>query len=405
MSSNLEELDKKKSANQHNVPLKRKGVIKLRKDASKKTIKLKPIKTFNQATTIQEPLAAGELSGNDNSNPVELDASREELEHTQVTKNQETNVDTYTVMKRNINEEMNQYREMQIKAIQEELRQLRETAKQEGYDAGYEEGKVVFQDYSKNLFNSINELGKSKKEDLDKKRDFTIDLSLAIAEHIIGHQIQKDEAVFETLFMNAIDKITEKDYVAITINPEDKSLLDSLREKFEDKFKDMQRLDVHTDTSMVSGGCTIETNLGFIDATVTSKLAILKQAIDEFHEKENEQITNIVEKEEPIQSAVAENSAQSADGDLAQEIEMDEIRELDNALNDDMEEIELDQEDVYQGEDSYEGAAIDDDDEEEEEEEEEEDEEEDDDEDDEDDDDLFAGLDLSDFDDTFDEFK
>ena len=41
MSSNLEELDQKKSANQHNVPLKRKGVIKLRKDASKKTIKLK----------------------------------------------------------------------------------------------------------------------------------------------------------------------------------------------------------------------------------------------------------------------------------------------------------------------------------------------------------------------------
>ena len=225
MSSNSEELDQKKSANKHNVPLKRKGVIKLRKDTAKKTIKLKPIKTFNQATTIQEPLSAGELSRDNNSN---TGASREELEHTQVTKNQETNVDTYTVMKRNINEEMNQYREMQIEAIQEELRQLRETANQKGYDAGYEEGKAVFQDYSENLFNSINELGQSKKEDLDKKRDFTIDLSLVIAEHIIGHQIQKDEVVFETLFMNAIDKITEKDYVAITINPEDKSLLDSL---------------------------------------------------------------------------------------------------------------------------------------------------------------------------------
>ena len=211
---------------------------------------------------------------------------------------------------------------------------------------------------------------------LDKKRDFTIDLSLAIAEHIIGHQIQKDEVVFETLFMNAIDKITEKDYVAITINPEDKSLLDSLREKFEDKFKDIQRLDVHTDTSMVSGGCTIETNLGFIDATVTSKLAILKQAIDEFHEKEDELITNIVEKEEPVQSAVEQNSDQSADSDLAQAIKTDEISELDNAENDDMEDIALDQEDVYQGEDSYEGAAIDDDEEEEEEEEEEDEEEE-----------------------------
>ena len=109
MSSNLEELDQKKSANQHNVPLKRKGVIKLRKDASKKTIKLKPIKTFNQETSIQEPLSAGELSGDNDNNPVELEASREELEHTQVTKKQETNVDTYTVMKRNINEEMNAF--------------------------------------------------------------------------------------------------------------------------------------------------------------------------------------------------------------------------------------------------------------------------------------------------------
>jgi len=385
MSNDLEQLEQQKAGNSHNIPLKHQGVIKAQSDITKGIVKLKPIKTFDSKPSIQEPLASVEKVDGFNKK-VEKEESQQE--ETMIDKQQasslieaEDQIDSYAVMKRNINEEMEQYRNIQIQSIQDELIELRASAKQEGYQDGYEEGKGLFQDYSEQLLASINDLGKNKREDIIKKRDFIIELSLSVAEHIVCQQIQKDDAIFDRLFLEAIEKITEKDYVVITINPDDKPLLDSLREKFEDKFKDIQRLDVRTDNKMISGGCTIDTNLGFIDATVTSKLAILKKAIDEFHEKEDMRELSDDNQESFLNLAI---------DNIAKE---DSIIENESTFaNDNSEEAEKE---VIEDSFVQEEVA---------EEEEEENEEEDLDDDDTEIEDLFDGLDLSDFDDTFDEF-
>ncbi len=388
MSNDLEQLEQQKAGNSHNIPLKHQGVIKAQSDITKGIVKLKPIKTFDSKPSIQEPLASVEKVDGFNKKVEKEELQQEE---TMIDKQQasslieaEDQIDSYAVMKRNINEEMEQYRNIQIQSIQDELIELRASAKQEGYQDGYEEGKGLFQDYSEQLLASINDLGKNKREDIIKKRDFIIELSLSVAEHIVCQQIQKDDAIFDRLFLEAIEKITEKDYVVITINPDDKPLLDSLREKFEDKFKDIQRLDVRTDNKMISGGCTIDTNLGFIDATVTSKLAILKKAIDEFHEKEDMRELSDDNQESFLNLAI--DNIEKEDSIIENESTF---------ANDNSEETEKE---VIEDSFVQEEVA------EEEEEEEEENEEEDLDDDDTEIEDLFDGLDLSDFDDTFDEF-
>ena len=384
MSNDLEQLEQQKAGNSHNIPLKHQGVIKAQSDITKGIVKLKPIKTFDSKPSIQEPLASVEKVDGFNKKVEKEELQQEE---TMIDKQQasslieaEDQIDSYAVMKRNINEEMEQYRNIQIQSIQDELIELRASAKQEGYQDGYEEGKGLFQDYSEQLLASINDLGKNKREDIIKKRDFIIELSLSVAEHIVCQQIQKDDAIFDRLFLEAIEKITEKDYVVITINPDDKPLLDSLREKFEDKFKDIQRLDVRTDNKMISGGCTIDTNLGFIDATVTSKLAILKKAIDEFHEKEDmrelsddnqESFLNLAIDNIEKEDSIIENESTFAN-DNSEEAEKEVIEDS------------FVQEEVAEEEEENEEEDLDDDDTEIE--------------------DLFDGLDLSDFDDTFDEF-
>ena len=385
MSNDLEQLEQQKAGNSHNIPLKHQGVIKAQSDITKGIVKLKPIKTFDSKPSIQEPLASVEKVDGFNKKVEKEELQQEE---TMIDKQQasslieaEDQIDSYAVMKRNINEEMEQYRNIQIQSIQDELIELRASAKQEGYQDGYEEGKGLFQDYSEQLLASINDLGKNKREDIIKKRDFIIELSLSVAEHIVCQQIQKDDAIFDRLFLEAIEKITEKDYVVITINPDDKPLLDSLREKFEDKFKDIQRLDVRTDNKMISGGCTIDTNLGFIDATVTSKLAILKKAIDEFHEKEDMRELSDDNQESFLNLAI--DNIEKEDSIIENESTF---------ANDNSEEAEKE---VIEDSFVQEEVA---------EEEEEENEEEDLDDDDTEIEDLFDGLDLSDFDDTFDEF-
>ena len=421
MSNDSSQIEEKEPQKGHNVPLKIKGIIKDKYDIANKIIKLEPIKKFKINNQLEQaPLAAirekNEEHLDENDTDLNNNISLEKASIEQEKKNiEEESIDTYTLMKRNVNEEMKQYRQMQIQSIQDEIERLKETAKQEGYQSGYEEGKGLFHEYSENLLKSINDLGKNKQEDLFKKRDFIIQLSLEIAEKIIGQQIQENTHIFDSLFMEVIEKITEKDHVSITINPDDKAILESLKERFEEKFKDIQRLDIHTDKAIIRGGCTIETNLGFIDATVTSKLAILKKAIDEFHEKEDQvdlnrkkiknKDTNKVSKNTDEEQAVANIETPDLE-DKPLDIPLNEKEE--DLMDAEQKEIELEEDyneplDLEADQSETEKSAYDSMDEDEDEDEDEG----------SDDDsaaaddgyDLFDGLDLSDFDDTFDEFK
>jgi len=415
MTSDTSSNDAFNQRNRHNVPLKHQGVIKAFNNKSNhqynKTIKLKPLKEFSsqvQATPVQAtPEIQEEQSAESvqdipeiKSNPIDHD---EEL-------------DSFSVMKRNVNEEMRHYKDAQLQSIQEELVQLKATAKQEGYEEGYNEGKENFLLYSESFFEYFNALKASKHEDLKLKREFIISLSLSIAEHIISKQIQKDSFLFETLFMEAIEKITEKDVVAFTINPEDKKLFDTLQETFKEKFKEIQRLEIRMDEAIMRGGCTIDTNLGFIDATVNSKLEIIKQAIDTFHEQEdaNESLRELAKQKalEAAKESAVNNLEEQSDFTSS---ETDSYQDEDDSIADNFDQDSLIYEESSENQETFDDYTYNDDDYY------------DDDDDDDDDDDysndsdstfnthesndsddmdnLFDGIDFSDFDDDFDDYK
>jgi len=415
MTSDTSSNDAFNQRNSHNVPLKHQGVIKAFDNKSNKTIKLKPLKEFSsqvKATPVQSTPETQEEQH------IEDVQDIPEIQSNPI--NHDEELDSFSVMKRNVNEEMRHYRDSQLQSIQEELVQLKATAKQEGYEEGYNEGKENFLLYSESFFEYFNALKASKQEDLKVKREFIISLSLSIAEHIISKQIQKDSSLFETLFMEAIEKITEKDVVAFTINPEDKKLFDTLQETFKEKFKEIQRLEVRMDEAIMRGGCTIDTNLGFIDATVNSKLEIIKQAIDTFHEQEdaNESLRELAKqkaleaaKESAVNNledqndfAISESdSNQDEDDSIADNFDQDSFINEESSENQETFDDYTDDDDYYDDDDDY----YDDDD--------------DDDDDygndsdsifdtqssnDSDDmDNLFDGIDFSDFDDDFDDYK
>ena len=424
MTSDTSSNDAFNQRNRHNVPLKHQGVIKAFNNKSNsqcnKTIKLKPLKEFSsqvKATPVQSTPETQEEQH------IEDVQDIPEIQSNPI--NHDEELDSFSVMKRNVNEEMRHYRDSQLQSIQEEIVQLKATAKQEGYEEGYNEGKENFLLYSESFFEYFNALKASKQEDLRLKREFIISLSLNIAEHIISKQIQKDSSLFETLFMEAIDKITEKDVVAFTINPEDKKLFDTLQETFKEKFKEIQRLEIRMDESIMRGGCTIDTNLGFIDATVNSKLEIIKQAIDTFHEQEdaNESLRELAKQkaleaakesalnnsEDPNDLSISESdSNQDEDASIADNFDQDSLINEEDSEN-------LETFDDYTDDDDY---YYDDDDDDDDDDDYNDDNDDDDYSDDSDStfnteenndsddmDNLFDGIDFSDFDDDFDDYK
>ena len=77
----------------------------------------------------------------------------------------------------------------------------------------------------------------------------------------------------------AIRRITDKDKVIIKTCPEDADFVRQHREEILEKMPDIRTLEVHEDPRVEQGGCIIETRLGFIDSSISTKLASIEAAL------------------------------------------------------------------------------------------------------------------------------
>ena len=297
------------------------GIIKANQAAEAKPIALNPIKVFNPPKPQVKP--GSTLAKNwSNKQPISkeknLNSDKEIPKHTHASSHIQTtqkqpefptisHADLLAEAKEDINSEVQSYKEEQISSmkqdviseiatykkdqlnsVQDDLETLKKSTYQEAYNKGLKDAKQILDSKANELLESINQLSQSKKEDINKHRDFIITLSTAMAERIIKQKVELKPEVFNSMFQEAFDKITDKDHVIIEINPEDEALLLTYKDTFSHKFKDIDQLDIRTNETISRGGCTIETKLGYIEATVNSKLDLLIKSIDAFHQREDD---------------------------------------------------------------------------------------------------------------------
>ena len=61
-------------------------------------------------------------------------------------------------------------------------------------------------------------------------------------------------------FKKLLKKLPQNDHVIIEINPEDRDFLDAYQESFQQKFKDIDRLEIHEVDSMMPEGVELRPN-------------------------------------------------------------------------------------------------------------------------------------------------
>ena len=333
------------------IPIKHKDVLKATSLKSNEPIVISPVKAFgspvsssvpsnlsvnkesdldmNHSSTTSAPLPS---SANQNESAVEntLNIIQEDSSR--------PDVNSLDVMKRNINEEIQSYKNEQLRLVQDELEQLKKDTAEKAYNDAVADGKKVYEEKTQELISkahdlltSIDQLGASKKEDLFQKRDTVIKLAIEMSEKIVKKQITLDPSTFESLFAEAFEKITDKDHVCIEVNPEDLPAVNEYKEKFESKFKSIEKLEIKDSNEIDRGGCTIETNLGYIDATVKYKLELLYQGFQAFHtqfDKDQKQTTK------KASSELIENDSLSASSQaLSESPEKDIIQNTDDSEN------------------------------------------------------------------------
>ncbi|MBT5856306.1 hypothetical protein HOH87_06720 [bacterium] len=159
----------------------------------------------------------------------------------------------------------------------EDYQSVVDQAFREGLAKGKAAGDEEFQEKQEDLIAAINSTVQERDRLIEEAKPGALDLAMLIAEHIVRHEVGKDESALLNLVSEAIERITDTDRVIIRVNREDAPLIRENIAYFETKLMGVRTILVQEDINVGRGGILIETDLGYIDSTITTKMAIIKE--------------------------------------------------------------------------------------------------------------------------------
>ncbi|MBU0472772.1 MAG: hypothetical protein KKF62_01275 [Bacteroidetes bacterium] len=173
------------------------------------------------------------------------------------------------------------------------LRRLEEEKHEQIFNAGREDAiRELKSNYAQNLnkkfleydnlMNSIENTLIEYKDSFDK---IVIDSTFLIASKVIQRSISDSPIITETI-REAIRKIIGANNIVLRLSPSDKALIQETDVDFFDN-NSYSNLKFEVDDRIDAGGCLVESEIGNVDARISSQLHELKKALLQEHTSEN----------------------------------------------------------------------------------------------------------------------
>jgi len=162
---------------------------------------------------------------------------------------------------------------------------LRKTAWQQGFDEGTEEARRDFAALKKRE-SELREAISRRLEEFEQSicnelEEAILQLSLDIAEKIVNKELERDDTVFVDIVKAAVMRISGERKVALRVSADDYDRF------FEDGGQGLREetqcaeLLLIRDEFMEPGSCLFESERGIMDASISSQLSVIAQALNQ----------------------------------------------------------------------------------------------------------------------------
>lgn len=184
----------------------------------------------------------------------------------------------------------------QIKLFQAQALQQAEQAKKDAYALGLDEGRAAGkteaqQEYVKFMLMARDlyvQAIKEREKLLAAAEPELTRLSLKIAEKIVGIEIQTNGEVIMGVIKSALSDIKDREKVTVRVAPDDYPTVNAERTAITRMAEGLRDCEVVIDSKIEQGGCIIETDLGNIDARLSTQLAAINLAFGKVEKEEEE---------------------------------------------------------------------------------------------------------------------
>ncbi|MBB3109390.1 flagellar assembly protein FliH [Paenibacillus phyllosphaerae] len=164
-----------------------------------------------------------------------------------------------------------------------------EQMRSDGYQQGYNEGRTEAEEEIRQQWETSLSEAKTilegayrmKEEIIQEAEPFVVDLSIAIAEKIIGRQLSLSPELMIEFVRRALQRRREQGVITLCVAPTELAFIQAAQEELKLSIDSQAELQIVPDVTVKEGGCVIRSAFGSIDARIDTQLGEIKRQLME----------------------------------------------------------------------------------------------------------------------------
>ncbi len=173
--------------------------------------------------------------------------------------------------------------ERMLKEVEIQVSQIEHDAWQQGYDAGrevgYKEGQAEVKRIIDRLGSVLGHAIDIKEKIIYESEKQMVDIILMITRKVIKDEIVERKEIVINNIKEAMLSVKNKDRIDIRVNFADLEVTTAHKSELIGLMETLKRINVYEDSRIDRGGVVIETEIGSIDARISSQLTEIERVI------------------------------------------------------------------------------------------------------------------------------
>lgn len=173
--------------------------------------------------------------------------------------------------------------ERMIKDAELKVSEIEHEAYKKGYEAGREEG---YKEGQAEVMRLIDRLGTVvstavdiRDEIINSSEKLMSEMILMISRKVIKDEIVERREVVINNIKEAIKRVKDRDRIDIRVNFADLDMTTAHKDELIKMMESLKKVNIYEDSRVERGGCIIETDVGAIDARISTQLDAIEEAI------------------------------------------------------------------------------------------------------------------------------
>ncbi len=179
-------------------------------------------------------------------------------------------------------EEMVTYARSEAEEIIRKAMDEAEAIKDQARESGLEEAKRLAEenasDKVKEALETVNQAVNERRKIIKDAEAEVLRMALKVAEQIIRSEVSLHRDVSLNIVSDAISRVSDREQIIIRVNREDIDNMKKYKDRIGSVVDGIKSLSIVEDSTVEPGGCVIETNLGYVDARISTKIAAIEEA-------------------------------------------------------------------------------------------------------------------------------